>query len=123
MMDYQFDEKEFKCYSDEDEYDFSEEIDCGMDFSFEEMNNNYDEKKNNCYEKNNNRNEEKNNNNEKKICITKIVEEAYKAGFEKGKAKGIKKGCKVGHEMAVKQLLKFMKKNRCCIRCRKCRCK
>ncbi|AWK52066.1 hypothetical protein DIC82_14055 [Clostridium beijerinckii] len=46
---------------------------------------------------------------EKKDCFTDIMEEVYDRAFEKGS--------KEGYEKAQKQLLEFMKKNKCCIKC------
>lgn len=48
-----------------------------------------------------------------------MMEKVFKEGFEKGKYEGYKKGCRDGYERAKRQLIEYMKKNKCCFKCRK----
>jgi flagellar biosynthesis/type III secretory pathway protein FliH len=52
---------------------------------------------------------------EKKDYFIDMIEEIYKEGFERG--------CKQGYKKAIKEVLEFMKKNKCCIKCSKRRIK
>ena len=97
--DYDYDQKEDCDYGKKEDYDFGGNEDCEVygkdDYEY----------------------------GKKEDCCREMMEEAFKEGFEKGKEKGFEKGCKVGYEKAKYQLFEYMKKNKCCLKCRKRHCR